>query len=199
MKTSLRKVTKIIQRHQAKKTKLLAILTDIQTKYNWLPPDAIELVAEKLCVPLIDVYGVASFYHAFSLNPRGKHIATVCSGTACHVRGAPIILDRIQTKLGIEPGCTTKDDQFTLETVNCLGACALAPIVLVDGHYYGQSTPQKVDAIFLQYRKKTKSVKKMKKKKKAVTKNQASKNTAKKRSGKKVTKTKTTRKQEKRK
>lgn len=199
MKTSLRKVTKIIQRYQAKKSKLLAILTDIQTKFNWLPPDAIELVAEKLCVPLIDVYGVASFYHAFSLNPRGKHIATVCSGTACHVRGAPIILDRIQTKLGIEPGCTTKDDQFTLETVNCLGACALAPIVLVDGHYYGQSTPQKVDAIFLQYRKKTKSVKKMKKKKKAGTKNQASKNTAKKRSGKKVIKTKTTRKQEKRK
>ncbi len=199
MKTSLRKVTKIIQRYQAKKTKLLAILTDIQTKYNWLPPDAIELVAEKLCVPLIDVYGVASFYHAFSLNPRGKHIATVCSGTACHVRGAPIILDRIQTKLGIEPGCTTKDDQFTLETVNCLGACALAPIVLVDGHYYGQSTPQKVDAIFLQYRKKTKSVKKMKKKKKAGTKNQPSKNTAKKRSGKKVIKTKSTRKQEKRK
>lgn len=209
MKTSLRKVTKIIQRYQAKKSKLLAILTDIQTKYNWLPPEAIELVAEKLCVPLIDVYGVASFYHAFSLNPRGKHIATVCSGTACHVRGAPIILDRIQTKLGIEPGCTTKDDQFTLETVNCLGACALAPIVLVDGHYYGQSTPQKVDAIFLQYRKKkkskkktnkkTKSVKEMKKKKKAGTKNQPSKNTPKKRSGKKVIKTKTTRKQEKRK
>lgn len=154
MKFNSREVSKIIKRYQAKKSELLAILTDIQAKYNWLPPDSIKLVSEKLCVPLIDVYGVASFYHAFSLTPRGKHIVTVCSGTACHVRGAPIILDRVQDKLGILPGCTTRDDQFTLETVNCLGACALAPIVVVDGHYHGQSTIQKIDSVLTKYKKK---------------------------------------------
>lgn len=156
MKFNSREVTKIIKKYQAKKSDLLAILTDIQTKYNWLPPDAIQLVSGKLCVPIIDVYGVASFYHAFSLTPRGKHIVTVCSGTACHVRGAPIILGRVQNQLGISPGCTTKDDQFTLETVNCLGACALAPIVVVDGHYHGQSTIRKVDAVLAKYKKKKK-------------------------------------------
>jgi len=156
MKFIPKEVIKIINKHHVKKSKLLAVLTDIQTKYNWLPPDAIKLVSEKLCVPLIDVYGVASFYHAFSLTPRGKHIVTVCSGTACHVRGAPIILDRVQNKLGILPGCTTKDDQFTLETVNCLGACALAPIVVVDGHYHGQSTTQKIDLVLTKYKKKKK-------------------------------------------
>lgn len=154
MKFNSREVSKIIKRYRAKKSELLAILTDIQAKYNWLPPDSIKLVSEKLCVPLIDVYGVASFYHAFSLTPRGKHIVTVCSGTACHVRGAPIILDRVQDKLGILPGCTTRDDQFTLETVNCLGACALAPIVVVDGHYHGQSTTQKIDSVLTKYKKK---------------------------------------------
>jgi NADH-quinone oxidoreductase subunit E len=165
MKFNSREVSKIIKRYQAKKSDLLAILTDIQTKYNWLPPDAIQLVSEELCVPIIDVYGVASFYHAFSLTPRGKHIVTVCSGTACHVRGAPIILGRVQNQLGISPGCTTKDDQFTLETVNCLGACALAPIVVVDGHYSGQSTIRKVDAVLAKYKKKKKLTKKSRKKK----------------------------------
>ena len=165
MKFNSREVSKIIKTYQAKKSDLLAILTDIQTKYNWLPPDAIQLVSEELCVPMIDVYGVASFYHAFSLTPRGKHIVTVCSGTACHVRGAQIILGRVQNQLGISPGCTTKDDQFTLETVNCLGACALAPIVVVDGHYHGQSTIRKVDAVLAKYKKKKKLTKKSRKKK----------------------------------
>ena len=167
MKFNPREVSKIIKGYQAKKSDLLAILTDIQTKYNWLPPDAIQLVSEELCIPMIDVYGVASFYHAFSLTPRGKHIVTVCSGTACHVRGAQIILGRAQNQLGISPGCTTKDDQFTLETVNCLGACALAPIVVVDGHYHGQSTIRKVDAVLAKYKKKKKKklTKKSRKKK----------------------------------
>lgn len=167
MKFNSREVSKIIKRYHAKKSDLLAILSDIQTKYNWLPPDAIQLVSEELCVPMIDVYGVASFYHAFSLTPRGKHIVTVCSGTACHVRGAQIILGRVQNQLGISPGCTTKDNQFTLETVNCLGACALAPIVVVDGHYHGQSTIRKVDAVLAKYKKKKKKklTKKSRKKK----------------------------------
>jgi NADH:ubiquinone oxidoreductase subunit E len=154
MKFSPKLVARIIKKYNCEKTNLLAILSDIQSEYNWLPPEALNLVSVKLCVPLIDVYSVASFYHAFSLTPRGKHIVTVCQGTACHVRGAPIVLSRVQERLGVEPGCTTEDEQFTLETVNCLGACALAPIVVVDGHYYGQSTSQKVDSIFAQFKKK---------------------------------------------
>jgi NADH-quinone oxidoreductase subunit E len=153
MKFDPKFIEKIINHYKSDKTNLLAILADIQGEYNWLPPQALKLVAEKLHVPMIDVYGVASFYHAFSLAPRGKHIVTVCQGTACHVRGAPILLDRVKNKLGIEPGCTTKDDQFTLETVNCLGACALAPIVVIDGNYHGKATAKKADAIIDNYSK----------------------------------------------
>jgi NADH-quinone oxidoreductase subunit E len=163
MKYNPQVVQKILKKYSNEKSSLLAILTDIQTKYNWLPPEALKLVAEKLHVPLIDIYGVASFYHAFSLTPRGKHIVTVCQGTACHVRGAPTVLNRITDRLKVSPGCTTKDDQFTLETVNCLGACALAPIVVVDGSYHGQATTQKVDALIAQYGTK-KATKKAKKK-----------------------------------
>lgn len=160
----MKKASKITEKYREKKSALLAVLQDIQTEYNWLPPDALRLISKELCVPLIDVYSVATFYRAFSLNPRGKHLCTVCLGTACHVRGAPIVLDRLQDKLGITPGCTTKNNQFTLETVNCLGACALAPIVVVDGKYHGQTTVQKVDAILAKFRKKRKMSKKSKKK-----------------------------------
>lgn len=164
MNINMKKASKITEKYREKKSALLAVLQDIQTEYNWLPPDALRLISKELCVPLIDVYSVATFYRAFSLNPRGKHLCTVCLGTACHVRGAPIVLDRLQDKLGITPGCTTKNNQFTLETVNCLGACALAPIVVVDGKYHGQTTVQKVDAILAKFRKKRKMSKKSKKK-----------------------------------
>jgi len=165
MRFSPQEVSKIINGYQAKKTSLLAILTDVQAVYNWLPPDALKMVSEKLCLPLIEVYSVASFYRAFSLTPRGRHVVTVCLGTACHVRGAPIVLDRIQDTLGIPPGCTSKDQQFTLETVNCLGACALAPIVVVDSQYHGQTTVQKVDPILKKYLKKKRKIKKTTRKK----------------------------------
>lgn len=151
MKINEETVLKIIKNNQNDKCNLLAILTDVQAEYNWLPPQALKVIASELAMPLIDIYGVASFYHAFSLAPRGKHVITVCQGTACHVRGAPYILSRIQDHLNIEPGCTTKDEQFTLETVNCLGACALAPVVVIDGEYHGQTTVQKIDALLLRY------------------------------------------------
>ena len=149
-------INKIIKKHGCEKSNLLAILIDVQSEYNWLPPESLRIIAEQLAVPLIDIYSVASFYHAFSLTPRGKHIVTVCQGTACHVRGAPIILDRVQAKLGIKPGCTSKDNRFTLETVNCLGACALAPIMVIDGQYHGQTSIKKVDSILAKYQKKPK-------------------------------------------
>lgn len=155
MKINEKTILEIMKKNQNDKCNLLAILTEVQAEYNWLPPQALRIIADELSMPLIDIYGVASFYHAFSLAPRGKHVITVCQGTACHVRGAPYILSRIQDRLNIEPGCTTKDEQFTLETVNCLGACALAPVVVIDGEYHGQTTVQKIDALLIRYLKKS--------------------------------------------
>ena len=126
---------------------LIAVLEAIQARYRYLPPEALILAAERLGVPLSQAYSVATFYHAFSLRPKGKHCLHVCMGTACHVRGSPQVLDRLQTKLGIKAGGTTRDRTFTLETVNCLGACALGPIVVTDGDYSGQMTAQKVDTL----------------------------------------------------
>jgi NADH-quinone oxidoreductase subunit E len=110
-------------------------------------------VSQQLKVPLSKVYGIATFYAAFSLIPRGEHMITVCTGTACFVRGVSDVLKRIEDRLGIKAGFTTGDNMFTLETVNCLGACALAPIVVVDGEYYGQTTVQKVDVLLDKYQK----------------------------------------------
>ena len=122
---------------------LIPTLQDIQEHYNYLTEEALREVAKKSGIPLRDVYGVATFYNAFSLNPKGKHIITICLGTACHVREGAKIVDVLSKKLGINPGQTTPDLQFTLQTVNCLGCCAIGPIVVVDGEYYGQMTPQK--------------------------------------------------------
>jgi NADH-quinone oxidoreductase subunit E len=145
-------IDRILDENGSDQAGLIAILQDIQTVYNYLPKEALSYVAEKLEMPLIDVYCVASFFKSFSLKPRGKHIITVCLGTACHVKRAPSILDRIEKKLGIRPGENTEDMQFTLETVNCLGACALAPIMVVDGEYYGQTTMKKVNVILQKHR-----------------------------------------------
>ena len=122
---------------------LVPILQDIQEEYNYLPESAMRLVAEELNIPLRDVYGVASFYGAFSFTPKGKHIITVCVGTACHVRGGARIVEALSRELGIKPGETTADLQFTLETVRCLGCCAIGPTVVMDREYYGQMTTNK--------------------------------------------------------
>ncbi len=126
---------------------LIAALEEIQERYRYLPPEALILASERLGVPLSQAYAVATFYNAFSLKPKGKHCLHVCMGTACHVRGSPQVLERLETKLGIQSGETTRDHLFTLETVNCLGACALGPIVVSDGEYSGQMTTQKVDQL----------------------------------------------------
>ncbi len=129
-------VFKILEKYDDEKAGLISILEDIQAKYGYLPKDALESVAEKTGRSLVDIYGVATFYKAFSLKPRGKHLISACLGTACHVRGGPIIAREIEKQLGIKSGETTSDKEFTLETVNCLGACALGPVVVVDGHYF---------------------------------------------------------------
>ncbi len=147
MKTNTGEITAIIKKYPRRKSAVLAVLQDIQAKYNWLPPKALEQVAAEIGVPLIDVYSVATFYRAFSLTPRGKHCITVCLGTACHVRGAPHVLNRFEELLHVKPGCTTPDQNATLEEVMCLGCCALAPVVVVDGKYHGSVSIQKAEAI----------------------------------------------------
>ncbi len=129
------RIVEIIHHHAGEQGALISILEDVQTTYGYLPAEALRTVAERTGRPLVDVYGVATFYRAFSLKPRGKHLCTVCMGTACHVRGAPTVLEEFEAQLGIRAGETTPDKELTLETVNCLGACALGPVVVADGRY----------------------------------------------------------------
>lgn len=149
------KLDSILLKHGHNHSHIIQILQDIQVVYNYLPEDALRYVSDKLKMPLSKIYSIATFYSAFSLTPRGRHLCTVCMGTACHVRGAPRVLDRITEKLKIQPGETTDDNMFTLETVNCLGACALAPIVVIDGRYYGQTTVNKIDKLLDTYYEET--------------------------------------------
>lgn len=126
---------------------LLSVLQGIQAKYGYLPEEKLIETSKTLDMPLIDVYGVATFYKSFSLTPRGRHQVKVCLGTACHVRGANRIGKEVGRKLGIVPGETSEDGEFSLETVMCLGCCAIGPVVVIDGKYYGQVTPTKVESI----------------------------------------------------
>jgi len=123
---------------------LISILQDIQAEYHYLPEEALRHVAKRLNLPLIQVYGVATFFKAFSLKPKGKHQCAVCTGTACHVRGAGRVLEEFERKLDIKSGETTDDMEYSLETVNCVGACALGPMVIIDGEYYGLMNSGKV-------------------------------------------------------
>jgi NADH:ubiquinone oxidoreductase subunit E len=127
---------------------VMEVLQDIQAAYHYLPEEALCRVSGELGVPLIEVFRLANFYKAFSLKPRGRHLITVCMGTACHVRESPRFLDEVRRQLKVEPGETTEDGEFTLETVNCLGACALAPVVVLDGKYFDHMTPAKLDTLF---------------------------------------------------
>lgn len=150
----MKKAETILLRYNLKRDSIVQILQEVQEQYKYLPADVLNYISKRLKIPLSEIYGLATFYTAFSLEPRGKHLITICMGTACHVRGAPDVLDRIEERLGINAGSTTEDKQFTLETVNCLGACALAPVVVIDGEYYGQTTVNKVDKLLDQYNEK---------------------------------------------
>jgi len=140
-------ILQILDKHSQDDKGLIAILEDVQAKYGYLPEDALKLVAAKTGRSLVDIYGVATFYRYFSLKPRGKHLVSACLGTACHVRGAPAVVKEIEHQLGVKSGCTTTDNLFTLETVNCLGACALGPVVVVDGHYFSKVRKSKIKYI----------------------------------------------------
>jgi NADH-quinone oxidoreductase subunit E len=146
------KVKSVLERYNHDQGMLVSILQDIQAEYNYLPKETLVEVSQGLDIPLTQVYSVASFFKAFSLKPRGRHLINVCLGTACHVRGAVRVLEEIERRLGIKAGETTKDLKYTLETVNCVGACALGPIVIIDGEYSGQMKTDKVKNLLESYK-----------------------------------------------
>jgi len=144
-------VDEIVGRYEGQITGSVGILQDIQNHYNYLPKEALVHMARRLNVPLSQIYSLATFYKAFSLRPRGKHLISVCMGTACHVRGAPRIADEIQRRLNIKVGGTTEDNKFTFEVVNCLGCCAIGPVMVIDGKYYEHMAVRKIDPILRKY------------------------------------------------
>jgi NADH-quinone oxidoreductase subunit E len=143
---------KIVEKYTGEQGELISILEEVQAKYGYLPQRALKIVAERTGRSLVDVYGVATFYRSFSLKPRGKHLVSVCLGTACHVRGAPHVAEEFERQLQINREDTTPDKEFTLTTVNCLGACALGPVVVVDGHYFSNVNTVKVNKIIKKVR-----------------------------------------------
>jgi NADH-quinone oxidoreductase subunit E len=145
------KVKKITGRYRHQESFLVSILQDIQAEYKYLPREALAEVSHNLNIPLSQVYSVATFFKAFSLKPRGRHLVDVCLGTACHVRGAVRVLEAIERELGIKAGETTPDMKYTLETVNCVGACALGPIVVVDGEHVGGMKTDRVKPLMDSY------------------------------------------------
>ncbi len=143
----LKPVDLIVDKHDEKRTALISILHDVQDRYRYLPEEALKMVASRLRMDINEIYGVATFYKSFTLVPKGKHSITLCLGTACHVRGGPKILRELRGLLHIEPGQTTADRKFSLNVVNCLGVCAIGPVMMVDGTFYGEMNPVRAKRI----------------------------------------------------
>ncbi len=148
----LGKVDAILEHHAMERSKLIAVLQDVQEEWRYLPEQALRQVARRLELPLSQVYRVATFYSAFRLEPRGRHLISVCTGTACHVRGAPMLLERLEQVLQIPCGGTTSDERFTLEAVHCMGCCSLAPAVRVDDQVFGLVRAARLDALLEDFR-----------------------------------------------
>jgi len=147
-KIDLSKVDEVLKRHELDEGPLIPVLQEVQALFRYLPEEALTLIGRRLSIPLSRIYGVVTFYAQFYLTPRGKHVVKSCQGTACHVRGGQGALDALSRELKVNPGETTPDLAFTLETVACLGTCFLAPVLMVDDDYYGKLTPKRaVDAL----------------------------------------------------
>ena len=149
----LEKLPGLIEKYRTEGGTVIGLLQDIHEEYSYLPEEVLDAVSKEIDVPLSTLYSLATFYATFRLEPMGKHHICSCVGTACHVKGAPFVVDTIERELHIKPGETTEDGMFTFDTVNCLGACALAPLVTVDGEYYGKMDQKKVAKIIDKYRK----------------------------------------------
>jgi NADH-quinone oxidoreductase subunit E len=145
------KIDQIIDKYQSDSSSLIQILLEIQRENHWLPKEALEKVGKKLKVPFSRIQHIVTFYKAFSLVPKGRHEIHVCTGTACHVRGAARLLDSVQDLIGISPGETDLDLKFSLETVGCVGCCALGPVMVIDGEYHGKMAPAKSEDVLKNY------------------------------------------------
>ena len=143
----MEKLSQILEKYKSDESTLVGVLQDVNEAYGYLPEDVIRQVSDELDVPLSLLYSLATFYSSFRFEPAGKHRLCVCVGTACHVKGAQKIIDMLERDLKVKPGETTEDMQFTFETVNCLGACALGPLVLADGEYNGKMDQKKMDRL----------------------------------------------------
>jgi len=142
----------IVMKHGESRSSLIAVLQEIQSRFDHIPFESMLEVSERMGVPLSDIYGVATFYHQFRLKPQGRHLISVCMGTACHVRGATIIYDALRTKLGIGEGEeTSPDGRFTMQKVRCMGACSLSPTVRIDGDIFGRVKPDELDGLLKRY------------------------------------------------
>jgi NADH-quinone oxidoreductase subunit E len=146
------KLQTIIGNYTQGNTSLIGLLQDMSTEYGYIPEDKLEIISDQTGVALSRLYSLCTFYASLRLEPMGEHYCAVCVGTACHVRGAPQVVEEIERNLGIKAGETTEDGKFTLETVNCLGACALGPLVVIDGEYHGKMDPRKISRILKQYK-----------------------------------------------
>jgi NADH-quinone oxidoreductase subunit E len=148
-----RQMDNILSHYEGDRDELITILQEVQEQFRYLPEDALRKVAEFLKITVNEVYAVATFYALFRLKPSGRKMVRVCRGTACHVRGGSHILHDVQKRLGIKPGETTKDMEYSLETVACIGACALAPNISIDKETYGQVSSMKLEELFDEWKK----------------------------------------------
>ena len=152
MQVDMQTITDILHNYPAQQRYSLAMLQDMQRHFNYIPREGMEALAEYLDCPLSSLYAMATFYKALSLKPKGRHIIKLCDGTACHIRGSVNLVGGVERLLGIQAGETSADGQFSLELVNCLGSCALAPVMVVDDTYYGKVTMERLPEILGQYR-----------------------------------------------
>ena len=151
---AVKQITEIVERYKDEATPMMLILSDIQKEYGYIPLEVQELVSELTGTPVSDIYGVVTFYSFFSLTPKGTYVVGGCLGTACYVKGSQLVLDKFQDLLGIKPGETTEDGLFTLDALRCLGACALAPAVSINGKVYPMVQVSQVEKIIADYRAK---------------------------------------------
>ena len=148
---SMEQIDKIIDKYESKKGILIQLLLEVQKELKWIPKKAINRISQRLNIPCSQIFRIASFYTVLSLEPIGRHLVRVCEGTACYVRGGPRILDFLESKLEIKSGETTKDNKFTLETVNCLGCCALGPVIEIDKKYFGKLNSLTIEKLLATY------------------------------------------------
>ena len=146
-------VSSILIRYQADPGSIIAILQDVQEEFSYLPPPALKMISKELALPLSRVLSLATFYKAFSLTPKGKHPVHVCLGTACHVRGAQLVMEKFERDLGLKTGETSADGNFSLDAVRCVGCCGLAPVVMVGEDVHGKISPAKITGLLKKYQK----------------------------------------------